>query len=289
MKTPPFELLEVLVATAESTNMIEAARKLGISQPAVSLKLKQLEQGSKLPVFAFEGKRKVLTRYGRGLYEMAREKVDALGRDFENVNRRFLEAKHLTLKVGCRPELFEYVSERLRFDGKIEYIPLSNHDAALALTTNAVDLALSYERPDSSELIATKVLESGATLVVHEKHLKGKKQVFSPVFLAETPCLFYEAHGHMVKEVCDAAGVDSTKLHVKFVSQDWRLMQSLVDQGWGYAVVPSYVRSRSPQVVTVPVPPSVCRRYQFYAIYRKQLKMIPVFKELLDQIIKRIS
>ena len=73
--TPPLELLELLVAVAESRNLVEAAARVGLSQPAVSMKLKTLETQLPLPAFARHGKRKVLTHYGSELYLAARTQL----------------------------------------------------------------------------------------------------------------------------------------------------------------------------------------------------------------------
>ena len=63
MWQPNTEILEIIVAMAESRNMVEASRRLGLSQPAVSAKLKLLEQQSPISVFVFQGKKKILTRF----------------------------------------------------------------------------------------------------------------------------------------------------------------------------------------------------------------------------------
>ena len=66
------ELWNVLIAVSESRNFRAAAEKLRISQPAVSFKLKELERHLPLPLFQLEGRRKVLTHFGRALSEVAK-------------------------------------------------------------------------------------------------------------------------------------------------------------------------------------------------------------------------
>src|ERR1035437_8708339 len=99
MKHAPFELLRVLIAVGESRNFREAAEKLQISQPAVSLKLKELEAHQPLPIFSLEGKRKVLTHYGRSLYELAKSGAVGLEREIEGLHRVYSSEELLTIRI----------------------------------------------------------------------------------------------------------------------------------------------------------------------------------------------
>ena len=59
MSTPDLELLPVLIAFHESKNLIEAAGKLKITQPAVTQRLQRLQEQVPHPLFAYEGRKKV--------------------------------------------------------------------------------------------------------------------------------------------------------------------------------------------------------------------------------------
>ena len=85
MNNTHFELYRVLQAVAESRSFREAAEKLGISQPAVSFKIKELESLQPLPLFRLEGKRKVLTHFGRALCSVAKEETFSFEREIENL------------------------------------------------------------------------------------------------------------------------------------------------------------------------------------------------------------
>jgi DNA-binding transcriptional LysR family regulator len=54
----PLDLLRSYVAFVESSNMVEAAAKLGVSQPLLTKHLQLLEEISDQPLFAFEGRKK---------------------------------------------------------------------------------------------------------------------------------------------------------------------------------------------------------------------------------------
>src|SRR4051812_37403661 len=102
MGTRQFDLLSVLIAAAESPNLRSAADRLGISQPAVTAKLKEIENGQPQPVFSLQGKRKVPTLFGRALYEVAKRETEHFAMSIEGVHRLYGDPKNLTIRLGGR-------------------------------------------------------------------------------------------------------------------------------------------------------------------------------------------
>jgi DNA-binding transcriptional LysR family regulator len=286
MKCPHPELLRVLAAAAESRNFYEAARLAGLSQPAVSMKLKQLQAQVPLPIFSLEGKRKVLTHYGRALYSMAREQREKMDRDFELLNRRYASARDLTLRIGCRQEVFNRVAPKLAFGGRIEHVSLSSHESILALQNHAIDIAVASELPDSAELMAKEVLRSESRLVVHRRWLKGKRLSMGlardPEFLAGTPCILYQGNGHLLRDWVSHLRLSVAQLRPILVVGDWRGIQENVDAGLGYAIVPSYVEPRSKSVDCLALPHEVLRAYVYFAVFHKDLRQVGPFKRMLS-------
>ncbi|MGZ3705177.1 MAG: LysR family transcriptional regulator, partial [Bdellovibrionota bacterium] len=95
-------LLKTLISVAESKSFQDAAKRLGISQPAVSFQLRQLEACVPMPLFYLSGKRKVLTHYGQALYETAKRQIDALGKSLEDLDRHYADPAKMTLRIGGR-------------------------------------------------------------------------------------------------------------------------------------------------------------------------------------------
>jgi len=71
----PYEL-QVFLAAAEAENFSEAARKLHLTQPAVSQQIQTLEKRLQLELFERDGRRITLTEAGHALVPMARELVN---------------------------------------------------------------------------------------------------------------------------------------------------------------------------------------------------------------------
>lgn len=68
--------LQVFIAAAETENFSEAGRRLGVSQPAISMQIKALEERLGLQLFERAGRHISLSEAGRTLMPMARETID---------------------------------------------------------------------------------------------------------------------------------------------------------------------------------------------------------------------
>jgi LysR family transcriptional regulator, glycine cleavage system transcriptional activator len=291
MKVPGIELFEVLIATAESRNLVQAAEKLKISQPAVSVKLKELDRLAPLPLFSYEGKRKVLTHYGRELYKIAKLNQEQMSAKYEDLNRQYASAESLTLKVGARRELFGSLTSHLKFPGRVSFLSMTSQEAVRQLMDHKIDIAISYSVPDSAEIMAKKAIESSAQLVIHKRLLKtkfSKELVRDKDFLLETPCVLYQEDGHLLNEWVSHLNIPFERLNVHGIAEDWRTVQALVTEGWGYGIVPSYVVSSDSDVASIPLPDSVLPKFVFYALFYRDLKKIPAFSEIIERLTRAL-
>lgn len=286
IKNPTFDLLRVLIAVAESKNFREAADKLQLSQPGVSVKLKELEQAQVFPLFNLEGKKKVLTHYGRSLYEIAKEGTISLDRKIEDLQRLYSSASHLTLRVAGRSEVLEQIAPQLNFEGQTQYYPCSSTAAVEKLLLHEVDLAISYEQPDSTEIQSKKLFTSHVEFRIHKKFLKKKAlsldQIKNHEFLLKTPCVSYLDSGHLLSDWAKYNSLMFHQLNVRHVAEDWRTIQRLVEQGHGYGIVPFYVQNHSSEVAAFEIPVDAISAIHFYALFEKNLKKLEAFKKVLS-------
>ena len=281
-----FDLLHTLMAVAETPNFRAAADRLGISQPAVTLKVRQLEALHPNPIFVMEGRRKVLTPYGRELYQRAKAGTQRLSYDLEDLKRSYCSAKHLKIRVGGRLDVLRYVAQWLDFGGMIEMVDCSSTEAVAQLLRHDLDMAISYKRPDSAHLQAKHLFRSHAYFRVHEKWL-GKRALKrellnDPEFLRTTPCILYGREDHLLRELFRKVDLDLNSLNIKFISESWSLIQSMVNEGVGYSIVPFYANPVAPEVRELEVPSSINEPYDFYAIYELGMRKMEAFRPLLS-------
>lgn len=284
MKTVSPELLKVLVAAAESKNFYQAADRLQISQALVSIKLKELESQLPLPVFSFEGRKKILTKYGRDLYELARLQSRKWENALEKLNRKFSSVENLTLKIGGRPEVLDAFIPKMKFTGCLQIETMSSSQALEKLLEHELDIALTYRLPDSADLVAKKVLESTAQLMVHRQWIPKRvgQVIHDPDFLLKTPCIIYTAQAQLIRDWLDHLKISFDQIKVSTVSEDWRTIRKCIEEKRGYSIVPSYIQSLDSDVLTWPLPQSVLAKYNFFACFHKELKRVPAFRNFIE-------
>src|SRR5512142_1590354 len=104
--------LEVFIAAAEFENFSAAARKLHLSQPAISFQIQALEQRLNVQLFQRTGRRIALTEAGRDLLPMAREMVNLSSRIEETMCAQQGIVKGQVL-MGCSTSPGKYILPHL--------------------------------------------------------------------------------------------------------------------------------------------------------------------------------
>jgi DNA-binding transcriptional LysR family regulator len=104
--------LEIFLAAAEYENFSAAARKLHLSQPAISFQIQALEQQLNVQLFQRTGRRITLTEAGRDLLPMARELVNLSTRIEETMCAQQGIVKGEVL-IGCSTTPGKYILPHL--------------------------------------------------------------------------------------------------------------------------------------------------------------------------------
>lgn len=100
--------LEIFLAAAEEENFSAAARRLHLSQPAISFQIQALEQRLNVQLFQRSGRRISLTQAGRDLLPMAREMVGLSTRIEETMcAQQGIVKGHV--KIGCSTSPGKYI------------------------------------------------------------------------------------------------------------------------------------------------------------------------------------
>ena len=279
---PEFDLLETLIAVAESKNFKEAGEKLNLSQPGVTQKLQKLGAKVPYPLFQLEGKRKVLTRYAQEIYKLAKTQQNDFHEKYESLHRQYASAEFLTIRVGGRGEMMESLSDSFLFPGKTEFHPMSSKDAVQKLLKQEIDIAITPNLPDTLHFNANKLISSGAKIAIHKSLLKDKKGTLSsryldPDFLQNVPCVTYLPDGHLLSELFKHVGIQLKNANVRAGVEDWRMLMRMIEKKCGYGVVPDYIRSLTSEIVEFSIPEKILPRFQFYALFAKDLRKIKGF------------
>ncbi len=190
--------LQVFEKVASHLNYSRAAEELYLSQPAVSMQIKQLEENIGLPLFEQMGKKIFLTEAGRELFHYSRNITQQLA-EMKTVfdEMKGLEQGRLTLSVVNTANSFapRLLAKFCRLHPHINVtLQVANRDAVLKqLADNSTDLAIMGRPPDGLDISAESFMDNPLVVIAAPDHpltrLKRVKlaQLAQETFLSREP------------------------------------------------------------------------------------------------------
>lgn len=190
--------IQVFEKVASHLNYSRAAEELYLSQPAVSMQIKQLEANVGLPLFEQMGKKIFLTEAGRELFQYARNIAQQLA-EMEAVfdEMKGLGKGRLTLSVVNTANYFtpQLLAKFCRLRPGIGVtLQVANRDAVLKqLADNSTDLAIMGQPPDGLDISAEPFMDNPLVVIAAPDHplAKLKRVKFSRLatetFLSREP------------------------------------------------------------------------------------------------------
>jgi LysR family transcriptional regulator, regulator for metE and metH len=264
-----FELLEALAADGTLT---AAARRLHVSQPALSQRLTGLEDRLGVRLFERKGRALVATRAGRRMIHAAAAvlaELRAAERDLQDVR----QGRHAVLRFASQcstnyswlPPVIRRFGERSPgVELRIEVV--ADEDPIAALLTDRIDVGLVTKGDRRSEAVCIQPLfeDEMVAIVPVEHHWAGRPFVEAPDFEGEHLIVFdsYDPARVPALPLPIPAGSKPARLTTTPVVSE--LVVELVVAGQGVAVLPGWVAkpyadsgrvvavrlSRSPEVRT---------------------------------------
>jgi len=167
-----FKILEAIV---EQRNYTEAAKSLFMTQPAVSMQVKQMEEQIGLPLFEREGKQVSATEAGLELLYYAqniRQQINEASEVMEELRGLKRGKLHLTMASTANyfaPQLIaafhhKYPAARVTLD-------VTNRTGLLrALDNNTTDMVIMGTPPDGHQLTGIPFLENPLVVVAWPEH-----------------------------------------------------------------------------------------------------------------------
>jgi DNA-binding transcriptional LysR family regulator len=189
--------LEVFAAVARHASFSRAADELHLTQPAVSMQIKQLEGNLGLPLFEQLGKKIFLTEAGREMYDCSRRvaqilnETDDVLQDMKGIKRGRLEISVATTANHFATRLLAGFSKR--FDGLAVSLDVTNRQTLLQqLQKIERDLVIMGQPPDESDLVAEPFLENPLVVIAPPEHPLTQQKRISITRLSKDPFVVRE-------------------------------------------------------------------------------------------------
>jgi DNA-binding transcriptional LysR family regulator len=183
---------QIFEAVAQHLSYTRAAELLYLSQPAVSMQIKQLESEVEMPLFERMGKKLFLTEAGEELLIYARNisrQLVELDDVFDDM--RGSEKGRLTIAVATTANYFalKLLGEFYRrFSGTNISLDVTNRESLLNhLNDNTVDMVIMGQPPEGLDVEATPFLDNPLVVIAPKGHrLANEKQIPLSVLQQET-------------------------------------------------------------------------------------------------------
>ena len=186
--------LEILDAVARCGSFSAASAELHLTQPAVSMQIKQLESILGLPLFEHMGKQIHLTEAGEDALRAGRN----ITRELQNLqqmlaDRQGLKGGTLTVSAASTASVFAARMMALFRDQHPDvHISLNvvNRETLLRhLTDNSIDLALMGRPPDGYDLAAQPFMENPLVVIAATNHPLAKTKNIPLAELVKQPLI----------------------------------------------------------------------------------------------------
>ncbi|MDO7597066.1 MAG: LysR family transcriptional regulator [Pseudomonadota bacterium] len=214
--------LQIFESVAKNLSYTRAAEVLYLSQPAVSMQIKQLESELDMPLFERMGKTLYLTDAGVELLNYARTiSQQLIELDDVMTEMRGSQRGRLAIAVASTANYFalKLLGEFYkRFPGTTISLDVTNRASLLKhLNDNTVDMVIMGRPPEYMDVNATAFLDNPLVVIAPKGHiLEGQKSIPSSVLQQETFILrehgsgtriameqFFEERGYSISSVME--------------------------------------------------------------------------------------
>jgi DNA-binding transcriptional LysR family regulator len=188
----------VFESVARNLSFSKAAAELHLSQPAVSMQVKGIENILGLPLTEQMGKKIHLTDAGREVLH-ASQAITARLDDLQTnlAQLRGMDSGRLNIAVTTTVSAIAtgiLASFRARYPKVSIHLDVSNRESVLGqLAANRIDLAIMGQVPDGLDLEATRFMDNPLVVIAPPDHPLAHKKKVSLADLASEPFLVREA------------------------------------------------------------------------------------------------
>lgn len=299
MKNATLRQLKVFESVARNLSFTRAAEELYLTQPTVSIQLKQLTDTVGLPLFEQIGKRIYLTDAGRELLKVCRSIFENLAHfemlvsDMKGIKAGKLHLAVITTAKYFIPRLLGQFCQR--YPGIDVSLKVTNRERVLQrMADNQDDLYVLGSPPDSMEMVGEPFLENPLVVVAPSNHALASQKNIPLARLAQEPFLMREPGSGIRLSTEQFFGAHGLPLKVRMELGSNEAIKQAVVGGLGIAVLSAHtlaLERNSKELTILNVQEFPIQRHWYLAYPKgKQLSVVAqTFLEFLHQESKAIS
>lgn len=282
--------LRVFLKVFETKSITKAAEELHLTQPAVSIQLKKLQEQFEVPLTEVVGRQLYITEFGREIAEASQrimEEVHAI--KYKTMAYRGQLVGQLKVSVVSTGKyvmpyfLSDFMS---RHPGVDLVMDVTNKGRVVEhLEKNEVDFALVSVLPENLQLERVELMENRLYLV-GKNFPEGKKKIYDKKIFEELPMLFREPGSATRYAMEQYIARHSLQVDFKMALTSNEATKQAVMAGLGYSVMPligikNELSNGSLNIIPVKGFPVVTH---WNLVWLRQKTLSPVARSYLDYI-----
>jgi len=234
--------IEIFVTVCELKSMSAAAKKLYMSQPAVSQAISQIEGEFQIKLFDRIGKRLSLTYPGEILYSYGRRILN-LVKEAENILYDVRNMRMGRLNVGASTTVGIYLLPKIIGDFREKYsvdvyFTIDNTAGIKKLILdNAIDLGIVEGPVHSRDIVVIPYIDDELYLVSSKNHRWAEKRSISPEEIENEDIIMREK-GSGTREVFEQTMArNNVRYKIKYVLNSTEAIKKAVEANIGVSVI----------------------------------------------------
>lgn len=284
--------LKVFEAVARHNSFTRAAEELFLTQPTVSMQVKQLTKAVGMPLFDQVGKRLYLTQAGEELVKTCRQIFEKLDQ-FEMTIADLNGLKQGRLKIAVITTAKYFIPRLLgpfcqRYPGIDISLQVTNHEHIMnRLNDNVDDLYVMSQLPENIELTCKPILENPLVVVAPVNHPLAHEKQISLEQIGNEPFIMREPGSGTRKAVQTLFDERKITLKVRLDLGSNEAIKQAIVGGLGISVLSAHtltLEGPSSQVTVLDVEQFPIERY-WYAVYPNGKQLSIVARTFLDYLL----
>lgn len=283
MKNATLRQLKTFEAVARHLSYSRAAEELHLTQPAVSLQVKQLEEHAGLPLFEQLGKKIYLTaagiemlRHGRMIIQQFRETEDAMAQ-LQGVAGGRLNVAVISAGDYFFPRLLAEF-QRSHDNVSLKLTVHNREELLRSLHDNLTDLAIMVRPPEDAGMIRQAFAPHPYVIVASPQHPLARKKNISRTRLLREPFIVRERGSDTWLSMQESFGEQVAQINVAMEIKSFETIKQAVIAGMGISFLSVHTISLELQVGNLVVldVEGFPAMLNWYVVHRQNKQLPPV-------------
>ncbi len=284
--------LQIYLKVVQTLSITKASEELNLTQPAVSIQIKNFQAQFEIPLIEIIGKKIYVTDFGMEIARSAESIIDqvyAINYKTMAFKDQLLGRLKVSIVSTGKYVLPYFLTDFLKMNPGVEIsIDVTNREKVIySLENNEVDFSLISTHLESSSFESIEILENQLYLVGNVQ-TAALNPTFSPqAFSTELPLIFRE-NGSGTRKVMEGflkkQGIHTLK-KIELVSNE--AVKQAIMAGLGYSIMPMYgIKNelKNGQLAIIPFE-GLPIKTSWKLIWHKEKSLSPVSKAFLKYIV----